>query len=78
MGDEASPRLLSICVRMDDGLVEVVGLYSSLHVGRIQVNVDEPIRIGQAKEVKVRTLTPSVLLPPMLYSSAWCHMAGRF
>lgn len=38
---------------MDDGLVEVVGLFSSLHVGRIQVNLDEPLRIGQAREVKV-------------------------
>ena len=40
---------------MDDGLVEVVGLSSSLHVGRIQVNVDEPLRIGQAREVKIVT-----------------------
>ena len=45
------PSLCEVC-RMDDGLVEVVGLSSSLHVGRIQVNVDEPLRIGQAREVK--------------------------
>lgn len=45
------PFLCEVC-RMDDGLVEVVGLSSSLHVGRIQVNVDEPLRIGQAREVK--------------------------
>lgn len=39
--------------RMDDQLVEVVGLYSSLHVGRIQVSMADPIRLGQAKHVKV-------------------------
>ena len=39
--------------RMDDRLLEVVGIYSSLHVGRIQVGVDEPLKIGQAREIKV-------------------------
>lgn len=40
--------------RMDDQLLEVAGLYSSLHVGRIQVSMADPVRLGQAKEVKVR------------------------
>ena len=40
--------------RMDDQLLEVVGLYSSLHVGKIQVSLGQPLRMGQAKEVKVR------------------------
>ena len=40
--------------RMDDKFLEVVGIYSSLHVGRIQVNMAYPVRLGQAKEVKVR------------------------
>ena len=39
---------------MDDQLLEVVGLYSSLHVGKIQVSLAEPLRMGQAKEIKVR------------------------
>ena len=38
---------------MDDRRLEVVGIYSSLHVGRIQVGVDEPLKIGQAREIKV-------------------------
>ena len=38
---------------MDDQLLEVVGLYSSLHVGRIQVSMADPIRLGQARHVKV-------------------------
>ena len=39
--------------RMDDKLIEVVGMYSSLHIGTIQVSLSEPLRIGQASEVKV-------------------------
>ena len=47
-----------MCVldRMDDRLIEVVGMYSSLHIGTIQVSLSEPLRIGQASEVKVTTL----------------------
>ena len=41
--------------RMDDRRLEVVGIYSSLHVGRIQVGVDEPLKIGQAQEIKVNS-----------------------
>ena len=38
---------------MDDKVIEVVGMYSSLHIGTIQVSLSEPLRIGQASEVKV-------------------------
>ena len=39
--------------RIDDQLLEVVGLYSSLHVGKIQVSLDKPVRLGQASVVTV-------------------------
>jgi len=39
--------------RIDDELLEVVGLYSSLHVGKIQVSLAEPLRLGQASEIKI-------------------------
>lgn len=39
--------------RMDDQLLEVVGLYSSIHIGKIQVSLSEALRVGQAKEIKV-------------------------
>ena len=42
-----------ILCRMDDNLLELVGLYSSFHVGKIQVSVAEPVRIGQAKNIQV-------------------------
>ena len=40
----------------DDQMLEVVGLYSSLHVGRILVSMADPIRLGQARHVRVRML----------------------
>ena len=39
--------------RIDDELLEVIGLYSFLHVGKIQVSLAEPLRLGQASEIKV-------------------------
>ena len=36
-----------------DGLIEVCGLYSSLHVGRLQVALADPCRLGQARTVRV-------------------------
>lgn len=40
----------------DDQMLEMVGLYSSLHVGRILVSMADPIRLGQAREVKVHAI----------------------
>ena len=40
-------------LRVDDELLEVIGLYSFLHVGKIQVSLAEPLRLGQASEIKV-------------------------
>ena len=39
---------------MDDKQLEVIGLYSFLHVGKIQVSLAEALKIGQAREIKVR------------------------
>ena len=37
----------------NDGYLEVMGLYSSLHIGKLQVNLAEPLKLGRAKTVKV-------------------------
>ena len=39
--------------RFDDGMVEVFALYSSFHIAQLQVGLAEPLRLGQAKTVKV-------------------------
>ena len=52
--------------RIDDELLEVVGLYSSLHVGKIQVSLAEPLRLGQASVIKVSNLCGQSLLNAQL------------
>jgi diacylglycerol kinase (ATP) len=39
--------------RIDDGFVEVFGIYSSFHIAQMQVGLVDPFRIGQARRVKV-------------------------
>ena len=41
------------CGRPDDGLLEVIALYSSFHIAQMQVGLAEPLRLGQARVVKV-------------------------
>lgn len=46
---------LTVCMSysIDDGLVEVFAVYSSLHIARLQVSLAEPHRLGQARTVRV-------------------------
>ena len=52
-----------------DGLIEVCGLYSSLHVGRLQVKLADPVRLGQAKTV--RLVVKSGLVPAQCDGEPW-------
>ena len=61
--------------RMDDQLLEVVGLYSSLHVGKIQVSLGEPLRMGQAKQVKVSSSLSLSLSVPGLSHCPMNHLS---
>lgn len=36
-----------------DGILEVVGIYSSFHIAQLQVGLSTPLRLGQAKKVEV-------------------------
>lgn len=40
---------------IDDGKLEVVGLYSSFHIAQLQIGMSEPHYIGQGSEIKVGT-----------------------
>nr|CAG4645341.1 EOG090X00MP [Lynceus sp. MCZ IZ 141354] len=42
--------------RFDDGLLEVIGVTSSFHIGQMQLGLSEPFRFGQAKRVKIEML----------------------
>ncbi len=39
---------------LDDGLLEVVGVFGSFHCAQIQVKLANPVRLGQAHTVRVR------------------------
>ena len=41
---------------INDGLLEVLGIYSSFHIAQLQVGLAEPYRIGQAKHVRMKLL----------------------
>ncbi|XP_048870957.1 diacylglycerol kinase epsilon [Brienomyrus brachyistius] len=48
MGDEPCPP-----TRLDDGLLEVVGVFGSFHCAQIQVKLANPVRLGQAHTVRL-------------------------
>ena len=39
--------------RYDDGILEVMALYSSFHIAQLQVGMASPLTLGQARSVKV-------------------------
>ncbi|GIY63555.1 diacylglycerol kinase epsilon [Caerostris darwini] len=42
--------------KCDDGLLEVMGVYSSFHIAQLQIGMSEPVRLGQARSVKLKLL----------------------
>lgn len=49
-GNEFGPQLVN------DGLLEVLGVRSSIHIAQLKMGIAEPIRIGQASVIRVRYL----------------------
>lgn len=47
--DESTPKQY-----INDGTLEIFGIYSSFHIAQLQVGLAEPYRIGQAKHVRMR------------------------
>ena len=43
------------CQRINDGFLEVFGIYSSFHIAQLQVGLAEPFRIGRAQKVRIKT-----------------------
>lgn len=38
---------------ISDGVLEVMGIVSSFHMAQLQVGINKPIRLGQAKKVRI-------------------------
>lgn len=39
---------------ISDGVIEVIGIVSSFHMAQLQVGLNKPYRLGQAKNVRIR------------------------
>uniref|UniRef100_A0A8C1XZI8 Diacylglycerol kinase n=1 Tax=Cyprinus carpio TaxID=7962 RepID=A0A8C1XZI8_CYPCA len=66
MGDEPYPP-----TRVDDGLLEVVGVYGSFHCAQIQVKLANPVRLGQAHTV--RLVLKSSRMPMQVDGEPWAQ-----
>ncbi|KAI5698623.1 hypothetical protein M8J75_009471 [Diaphorina citri] len=42
--------------KIDDSKIEVMALYSSFHIARLQVGLSEPLKLGQVSQVKIKLL----------------------
>ncbi|KAF8776930.1 Diacylglycerol kinase epsilon like protein [Argiope bruennichi] len=54
--------------RHDDGMLEVIGVYSSFHIAQLQIGMSEPVRLGQARNVKLKLLER---LPVQIDGEPW-------
>ena len=41
--------------RLGDGLLEVIGLTDVLHMGQVQVGMDEPYQVGQGSIIRLKS-----------------------
>lgn len=48
-GEENDQRYQSI----SDSVIEVIGIVSSFHMAQLQVGLNKPIRLGQARKIRV-------------------------
>ncbi|XP_057700413.1 diacylglycerol kinase epsilon [Corythoichthys intestinalis] len=66
MGDEPFPP-----TRLDDGLLEVVGVFGSFHCAQIQVKLANPVRLGQAHTVRLVLKTST--MPMQVDGEPWAQ-----
>jgi hypothetical protein len=46
-----------------DGLIEVIGLTDVLHMGQVQVGMDEPFQVGQGRVLTLKSKIENTILP---------------
>jgi hypothetical protein len=63
-----------VCCRYDDGMVEVMALYSSFHIAQLQVGMASPLTLGQARNVKVSQLFTFTLMKIIFHFSLWLFL----
>ncbi|GFT20624.1 diacylglycerol kinase epsilon [Trichonephila clavipes] len=60
--------------RHDDGLLEVMGVYSSFHIAQLQIGMSEPLRLGQARSIKLKLLER---IPLQIDGEPWEQAPGE-
>lgn len=46
-----------------DGVIEVIGLTDVLHMGQVQIGMDEPFQIGQGKVIRLTSCSDNQIIP---------------
>lgn len=58
---------------VNDGMLEVVAIYSSFHIAQLQVGLSQPHRLGQAKVVEVNNFFQLTIKKIFLYNTDGCQ-----
>ena len=46
-----------------DGMLEIIGLTDILHMGQVQVGMDEPFQVGQGKVIRIKSKEDNRVIP---------------
>ncbi|KFM68058.1 Diacylglycerol kinase epsilon, partial [Stegodyphus mimosarum] len=71
--DMGTPEKKFSAQRYDDGMLEVIGVYSSFHIAQLQIGMSEPVRLGQAKNVMLQLLER---VPIQIDGEPWDQQPG--
>jgi diacylglycerol kinase (ATP) len=45
-----------------DGVIEIIGLTDVLHMGQVQVGMEEPFQVGQGKSIKLKSKSTNKII----------------
>ncbi|XP_026680991.1 diacylglycerol kinase epsilon, partial [Diaphorina citri] len=62
--------------KIDDSKIEVMALYSSFHIARLQVGLSEPLKLGQVSQVKVCQCAVCEMLLMNNLNEYYCDCCG--
>ncbi|XP_075166519.1 diacylglycerol kinase epsilon [Haematobia irritans] len=75
--DEDAPKLIN---SISDGAMEIFGIVSSFHIAQLQCGISKPIRIGQAKNIRLVIKTTCPMQAdgePWMQVPAELHLSSR-
>lgn len=60
---------------INDGKLEVVAIFSSFHIAQLQMGLSQPLRLGQASNVKIKLLESCAM---QVDGEPWCQQPCEF